>query len=196
MNKIEKVLDIDDSNFKWVQNFFENHSENKNLFGDNILNFIVYKNNPKLFVDKLEDTPFKKFKSDELIEKIYLCVKHLCEVFNIKQLWLMVYPPKTHLNFHVDHEKNRHVISFFNDERFFNYESYSTNLHELSIIYNKKLSEPNFNIDEFNTYFLNSHKNNKIISFDANSVYKFGNTLHTFYNGSDKLRINFVFEVI
>jgi hypothetical protein len=49
-------------------------------------------------------------------------------------------------------------------------------------------------LDNFNEYFL-SLGNSKIINLEKNSVYTFGNTIHTFVNGSDKLRCAFVFEI-
>ena len=36
----------------------------------------------------------------------------------------------------------------------------------------------------------------KITTLEPNCVYTFGNTLHTFYNGSNTKRINLVFEIV
>lgn len=110
----------------------------------------------------------------------------------------MIYPPKKFLNFHKDYGLNRHVISFTQNDRFFNYEVDDDLLmsHNFEIKLNEKFQFHIDTIDDFNDYFVNIDKSCKINVLNSNSVYTFGNTLHTFYNGSDKIRVNFVFEIV
>ena len=62
-------------------------------------------------------------------------------------------------------------------------------------MYTEKMKENINNIDVFNEFFLNfSPEHNKIRILKTNEVYTFGKSMHNFFNDSDKLRVNFVFE--
>ena len=54
----------------------------------------------------------------------------------------------------------------------------------------------NDDIDSFNQYYLNLDSSCKIESLDKNTVYTFGDSVHNFVNDSNKLRVNFVFELM
>jgi hypothetical protein len=63
-----------------------------------------------------------------------------------------------------------------------------------SSIYNTKLSEID-NIDEFNEYFVNE-PNCELSNLVEGSIYSFGETIHSFYNGStNKVRGAIVFDI-
>ena len=113
---------------------------------------------------------------------------HLIETQNISKMWLMLYSPKTKLKFHWDFFKCRHLVSLNENDRFFSYMSNSRNIDE----YNDWLEK--YSVDEFNDMFINDDKNNFVGSLKANIIYEFGNTLHTFVNDADELRINFIYE--
>ena len=59
-----------------------------------------------------------------------------------------------------------------------------------------KLKNCNDDVDSFNQNYLNLDSSCKIESLDKNTVYTFGDSVHNFVNDSNKLRVNFVFELI
>lgn len=201
MKKIEKILKINHPSFEWVTNFFKTTPIDVNHFNVTTNDFIYHnckfsKGNNVLI--NLEDSKINIFNNVNLIENLKYCIDFLNSKFELKFMWLMIYPPKTFLNFHKDHGKNRHVISFCENNRFFNYEVYDEKFLE-----NNKEKELNDllklninNIDAFNDFFKNQHEDCKITNLEPNSVYTFGNTLHTFFNGSDTIRVNLVFEIV
>ena len=134
------------------------------------------------------------FKDNKLTEELTKVVDYIKTIYNIKYLWIMVYSPESKLSFHWDHGKDRHVISLNRDERFFNYENGDG--QSKYNLYNEKLNEHKNDIDSFNEFFLKDSDHSTIHILDTKSVYVFGNSLHTFYNGSNKLRSALVFEII
>jgi hypothetical protein len=201
MEKIEKILEIDHPSFHKLKDFFESFNfYNTNL--PNLINndFIYYDGvSPKgseVVVD-IKKTVIGSLNNKLLIENISECVDHIKSIYNVKMIWLMTYPPKTWLNFHRDHGKNRHVVSFNHNDRFFSYEGYSDNMMigDTEMIINEKLKSLKDNIDEFNDYFLNYDSSCRISNLDPNCVYIFGNTIHNFINDSNQMRVNLVFEV-
>lgn len=197
--KIEKILEINHPSFEWVKNYFNTKNLN-NRINISTNEFIFHNvNYPKGLNNliKIEDSIFNSLNDNKLIEKLKECVEFLKTQFDIKFMWLMVYQPNSKLNFHQDHGKNRHVLSFIKNERFFNYEVLPFTSGEMGLedIFNNEIKKTT-DIDEFNKFFLNTHSDCKITTLEPNCVYTFGNTLHTFYNGSDTIRINLVFEIV
>ena len=198
MEKIQKILEINHPSFEWVSNFFKTNSKETNIQSND---FIYHNKNfssgNNVLID-IEESRINLLNDKMLINKLKECVDFLTTQFEIKFMWLMVYPPKTYLSFHKDHGKNRHVVSFCENDRFFNYEAYDVRFfnHEKELELNKILKENIDNIDSFNEYFKNLHKSCKITKLEPNSVYTFGDTLHTFFNGSDTIRVNLVFEIV
>lgn len=201
MEKIEKILEINHPSFEWVKDFFKNEKIDINHFPVTTNEFIFHNTDfPKgqNHLIELNESRLRIFNNDTLIDKVNECVNFLNEKFNLKFMWLMIYPPKTFLNFHKDHGKNRHVISFCDNDRFFNYEVYNDEFleNDKEKHLNEKLISNIDQIDTFNEYYKNLHDCCKITILDSNSVYTFGDTLHTFFNGSDTIRINLVFEIV
>ena len=98
------------------------------------------------------------------------------------------------LYFHIDHNKNRHIATINADPRFFSYSTTNGILFDKSEKYNAWLDE--YSIDDFNAKFIEDDELNYIKILDAKSIYTFGETLHTIVNASDKMRINFIFEIL
>jgi hypothetical protein len=201
MEKIKKILEINHPSFNVLKDFFESFDfysydlpkclNNQFIFYDGI--------SPKqneIVVD-IENTIMGSLKNQFVIDNVIESIEYIKSIYNVKMMWLMTYPPKTRLNFHRDYGKNRQVVSFNNHERFFSYEAYSEDImlgdHEMII--NEKLKELKDDIDSFNQFFLQYDESCHISNLDSNSVYVFGNTMHSFINDSDKLRVNLVFEV-
>lgn len=197
--KIDKILEINHPSFEWVKNYLsETNLDNKfnRLSNEFIFHNVDY---PKGINDliKTKDCILNVFGNDNLIQKLDECIEFLNTEFKLKFMWLMGYPPNGKLSFHKDYGKNRHVLTFTKNERFFNYEvkPYTSDEMGLEEIFNNELKKTN-NIDEFNNFFINTHTDCKITTLEPNCVYTFGDTLHTFYNGSNTKRINLVFEIV
>jgi hypothetical protein len=196
MNIIKKELIIDHPSFEKISDFFNSYELNEKKF--------PVSTNETLFVDPsvnsgnnhivtIEKSTLFNFKNDELNSYFHDSLNYIKSIYNIKILWLMIYPPKSRLFFHIDYEQNRHLLSFNENPRFFSYEC-----DKIGIIdeINEKLKNCNDDIDSFNQYYLNLDPNCKIESLDKNTVYTFGDSVHNFVNDSDKLRVNFVFELM
>jgi hypothetical protein len=153
-------------------------------------------------------TAFRYTTDDEIINNVDEIVNYLKNNYNVKAIWITLFPPNTHIQFHFDAsifltkddgsiftDKNRNVLTFNTNERFFTYENISLeNKFNQSSIYNTKLSEIT-NIDEFNEYFVNE-PNCEISNLEEGSIYSFGETIHSFYNGStNKVRAAIVFDI-
>jgi hypothetical protein len=153
-------------------------------------------------------TAFRFTTDDEIINNVDEIVNYLKENYDVKAIWFTLFPPNTHIQFHFDAsifltkddgsiftDKNRNVLTFNTNERFFTYENTSLeNKFNQSNIYNTKLSEID-NIDEFNEYFVNE-PNCEISNLEEGSIYSFGETIHSFYNGStNKVRGAIVFDI-
>jgi hypothetical protein len=201
MEKIKKILEISHPSFNILKDFFESFDYGSVDLPKTISNDFVYYDgvspkNQEIVVD-IERTLIGSLNNQIINDLLKESIEHLKSIYNIKMMWLMVYPPKTFLNFHRDHGKNRHLVSFNYNERFFSYEGYSNVMMfaDTENIITQRLIEQKDNIDEFNKYFLQYDESCRISNLDTNCVYIFGNTIHNFLNDSDKLRVNLVFEV-
>jgi hypothetical protein len=201
MEKIEKILEINHPSFEWVNNFFKTTPIDVPRFKTVSNDFIYHNKNFPCGINYLIDineSRINVLNNKMLIEKLKECVDFLSNQFELKFMWLMVYPPKTFLNFHKDNGKNRHVISFCENERFFNYEVSDDEFigANKDSTFNDMLKSSLNDINSFNEYFKNQHNSCEIKILETNSVYTFGNTLHTFFNDSDTIRVNLVFEIV
>ena len=207
MNEIKKIMEIEHESLDYISNFFDDfdfHNFNKNVceIGKTRNDLIYY--NPLVsirtyYYQPINTSIITQFGDEKLVIELETFVNHLKTIYNLKYLWLMVYPIKSKLNFHWDHGKNRHVISLNRNDRFFNYENNMKNRNgaqNLCELYNKKLEEQKDDIDSFNEFFLNESEFSTIHILDTKSVYVFGNSLHTFVNGSNKIRLALVFEIM
>lgn len=207
MNEIKKIMEIEHESLDYMSDFFDAfdfYNSNKNICQEGkIRNDLIYYN-PLASLRNNYYCPIEKsiivdFKDNKLTEELKTFVDYLKTIYNIKYLWLMVYSPTSYLNFHWDHGKNRHIISLNRNERFFNYENNTKihyNLQNLCDLYNEKFEQQKDNIDSFNDFFLNDSDLSTIHILDTKSVYVFGNSLHTFVNGSNKIRLALVFEIM
>lgn len=204
MEKIEKILEINHPSFEWIKNYFNNFNYSDfdySLFPTITNNLIRHNDNFPLngnILTKIRNTCINNFNNNEFINKLEECVDYLCSIYDIKYMWLMIYKPKSYLDFHWDRHGNRHIISFHKDERFFNYElnADSDQMMTEDVFFNTELKKNLDNIDKFNEFFLKQSNLCNIINFEPNCIYTFGKTLHTFYNDSNKIRINLVFEIV
>ena len=198
MNIIKKESTITHPSFEKISNFLDSFETNEKLFR--------ISTNDTLFVDSsydpgvnhivtIEKSTLFNFDNKELNGYFEDALNHIKSIYNIKILWLMTYPPKSHLFFHIDYEQNRHLLCFNENPRFFSYECGKNKMDSIVDI-NEKLINCNGDIDSFNQYYLNLDSNCKIDSLDKNTVYGFGDSIHNFVNDSNKLRINFVFELM
>ena len=200
-------MEIEHESLDYISNFFDDfdfHNFNKNVceIGKTRNDLIYY--NPLVsirtyYYQPINTSIITQFGDEKLVIELETFVNHLKTIYNLKYLWLMVYPIKSKLNFHWDHGKNRHVISLNRNDRFFNYENNMKNRNgaqNLCELYNKKLEEQKDDIDSFNEFFLNESEFSTIHILDTKSVYVFGNSLHTFVNGSNKIRLALVFEIM
>jgi hypothetical protein len=201
MEKIEKILEINHSSFNILKDFFETFDYYSVDLPNNIYNDFVYYDGvspkDKEVIKDIDLTPIGSLNNQIVNDSLKESIEHLKSIYNIKMMWLMSYPPKTFLNFHRDHGKNRHLVSFNHNERFFSYEGYSDFMmnEDTEMIINEKLKSFKDNIDQFNDYFLNYDESCRISNLDSNCVYVFGNTIHNFINDSNQLRVNLVFEI-
>jgi hypothetical protein len=207
MKEIKKIMEIEHESLDYISNFFDNFDYyNPNLdicsLGKIRNDLIYYNENVSLrnnYYCPIEKSIITQFKDKKLTGELTKFVDHLKTIYNLKYLWLMVYSPTSFLNFHWDHNKNRHIISLNHNERFFNYENNNAIRRVGSLkcdLYNEKLLEQKDNIDSFNEFFINDSKLSSIHVLDTKSVYVFGDSLHTFVNASDKLRSALVFEIM
>ncbi len=199
MEKIQKISELNLESALFIKKFLDEYEydelDNIGKKCELVLLNEKYKN-PEDYLNDINNTSFGFFKGGILLDPLKNTISKLKDTFNIKKLWIMSYPPKQRLDFHVDPNQNRHIVTFNNNDRFFSYEHFSNYLSDKSIFYNKKLIEYDYDIDLFNKFFVDDDTNSKITSLEPLSIYTFGNTLHTFYNGSEKLRINLVFEIV
>lgn len=199
-DNIKCVYEVENDHFDIISDYLNNLSE-KELSELSVLNnYLIYFNdeyftNTNEYFITFNKLPFLFDKN--IIPKFQNCVDFLNSKFKIKRMWAMVYPPKTYINFHKDYGQKRHIISFNENELFFNYESISLFVNDKMDFYTENLkiffNEP----QKFNELFLNDDVNNKIINLEKNKIYTFGDTVHSFFNAStDKHRFNIVFEVL
>lgn len=196
---MESILKIENEDFELISNFLKSQ-ENVTFDKEDltITNLLIYQDESILEnrhqIKHIKNLPVLFDERNEII--FQNCIDHLKKLFKIKKIWFMIYGPKTHLDFHIDNELNRHVVAFNDHEKFYNYNCYlGINMLEFDE-YTKKLKSLLNNPDEFNHYFLSQHYQNTIRIFKKNHVYQFSDVAHTFFNASkDKNRFNLVFEV-
>jgi len=199
MNRtIDKIADISHPSLDILKIYFENleldlnnlpPAQNITLYKKDGLD--KYQNN---IVENLYKNFITNYTPNYIIDEIYNFIEYLKSIYNVDIIWFMLYPPKSHLSFHIDPESNRHLINIYHNERFFNYESTELK-YDNADLYTQKMKENIDGIDSFNDFFLNylpEHNTIKII--EPNAIYTFGLSIHSFFNGSNKLRVNFVFE--
>ena len=200
-------MEIEHESLDYISDYFDNfdfYNSNKDVCAvGKIRNDLIYYNPlasiRTYYYQPINTSIITQFGDKKLVSELELFVNHLKTIYDLKYLWLMVYSPHSKLNFHFDHGKNRHVISLNRNERFFNYENNVKIRHgaqDLCDLYNKKLEEQKDDIDSFNEFFLNNSDMSTIHILDTKSVYVFGNSLHTFVNGSNKIRSALVFEIM
>jgi hypothetical protein len=209
MFEIKKIKSLDDKCVGNITDFLDSYTWDPKLFNVANNDTIYINENRKPdginILRSLDETEMYKFGNSELLDNLVRTIEVIKRDFNPSIIWLMTYPPNTRLNFHVDDSQDRHLVTFNQNDRFFNYEyirkqirlshfvyeneSYSDKEQEL----NNVLKDNNFNVDMFNQDFIKIG-NTQIINLDKNSIYSFGNSLHNFINGSNKLRMVLVFE--
>jgi hypothetical protein len=207
MNDIKKIMEIEHESLDYMSNFFDDfdfYNSDKDVCPvGNIRNDLIYYNPLSslrtYYYQPINTSIITQFGDKKLVSELVSFVDYLKTIYNLKYLWLMVYSPQSKLKFHWDHGKDRHIISLNHNERFFNYEN---NIHlrhgvqNLCDLYNEKLEEKKDDINSFNEFFLNESEFSTIHVLDTKSVYTFGNSLHTFVNGSNKIRSALVFEIM
>ncbi len=199
-NNIKSVYEIKNDYFNKVSDYLESLSDEHLSQLKVINNYLIYINkdyfnNKEKFVEKIEKIPF--LFNNKIVNDYKNCVEFLKNTFNIGRMWAMNYPPKLYLKFHKDHGLKRHVISFNENEMFFNYECYNMITDEKMSEYDQNLKNMKNDPLKYNEYFLNDNPKNRIINLEKNKIYSFGNCGHSFFNGAtNKNRFNIVFEII
>jgi len=194
MEGLTKITDINDVYLTKVTDYYNSEDFQSKSFLNHSVNYTIYNRDPN----------FKKVYSLDSIHEISYRVKDdltnfidsLKKLFNINILFYLEYAQKGEINFHIDRGLNRYILPLNDDVKFYNYECLlEQKLHEKGEIYNKMRKDFPENFDEFNEFFLNDSELNSIHNLKSGSVYSIGNSLHTFINASNKVRVNLVFEV-
>jgi hypothetical protein len=209
MFEIKKIKSLDDKCFSNITDFLDSYTWDSKLFSVANNDTIYINENRKPdginILRSLDETEMCKFGNSELLDNLVRTIEVIKRDFNPSIIWLMTYPPNTRLNFHVDDSQDRHLVTFNQNDRFFNYEYIRKQIRLIHFVYenesysdkeqelNNVLKDNNFNVDMFNQDFIKIG-NTQIINLDKNSIYSFGNSLHNFINGSNKLRMVLVFE--
>lgn len=195
---IEKVDEFNHPNLNYLKEYFDNFENSQSLFPSALIFTLYKKENFKRYdynqIDDLYESQLKNKISNKVFDKIYELVDYIKELYDIDILWLRLYNPQAYIEFHIDETSNKHCITLNGNERFFNYESAKSNYAD-NMLYTKKINEYSKDIDKFNEFFIEHNpEHNRIVNIESNSVYCFNFSLHSFYNGSDKLRVNLIFE--
>ena len=194
MEGLTKITEINDVYLTKVTDYYNSEDFQSKHFLNHNVNYIIYNKDPN----------FKKVYSLESIPEISYKVKddltnfidNLKKLFNIHILFYLEYTQRGEINFHIDRGLNRYILPLNDDIKFYNYECLlEQKLHEKGEIYNKMRKDFPENFDEFNEFFLKDSELNSIHNLKSGSVYSIGNSLHTFINASNKVRVNLVFEV-
>jgi hypothetical protein len=194
MEGLTKITNINDVYLTKVTDYYNSEYFQSKHFLNHNVNYIIYNRDPN----------FKKVHGLDSIHEISYQVKDdltnfidsLKKLFNINILFYLEYAQKGEINFHIDRGLNRYILPLNDDDKFYNYECLDEQkLNEKSEIYNKMRKDFPENFDEFNEFFLNDSELNSIHNLKSGSVYSIGNSLHTFINASNKVRVNLVFEV-
>lgn len=197
MDNIYKAFTIDpkfDSFLENVDDLYQTEENDKQtLIGFHYLYKRDGNVSNKFDTNDLNDPLFKLIFKDEMLTKLVELEQHIIQEYNPSAIWLIRYPPNTGLQgFHVDFDYNRHVMSLNDNPRFFSYET--TRFHDKLEEYNELYRELN-DIDKFNEHYINDLPENRLFVLDKGGIYNFGKTGHFFYNGSDKTRLAFVFDI-
>ena len=198
MFEIKKIESVNLDSLRLLSEYLKNYTIDVNLFRNADCNKLYMREDyihDHHFTMSIEKCELSKLKDKKILNYVEDIIEFLKTQYDARIIWLNIFPPNTKLNFHIDDHKNRHLLSLDENERYFNYEyvvTESISDQEIMRLLNNKLDVDD--LDNFNEYFL-SLGNSKIINLEKNSVYTFGNTIHTFVNGSDKLRCAFVFEI-
>lgn len=194
MEGLKKITEIDDVYLTKLIDYYNSEDFQSKHFLNRNVNYIIYNADPN----------FKRVWSLNSINEISYQVKddltnfidNLKKLFNIRILFYLEYMQKGEVNFHVDMGLNRFILPLNDDDKFYNYECLlEQKLYEKEGIYNKMRKDFPEKIDEFNEFFLNDSELNFVHNLKSGSVYSIGNSLHTFINASNKVRVNLVFEV-
>jgi hypothetical protein len=204
MEGLTKIMDINDVYLTKVINYYNSEYFKSKHFLNHNTNYIIYSKDPN----------FKKTHSLDSIRQIRYQVRddlnnfidNLKKLLDINRIFYLEYIPKGEVSFHIDRGLNRYILPLNDDNKFYNYEclleeklheksEIYNKLHEKSEIYNKMRKDFPEKIDEFNEFFLNDSELNSVHNLKSGSVYSIGNSLHTFINNSNKVRVNLVFEV-
>jgi len=194
MEGLTKIMDINDVYLTKVINYYNSKYFKSKHFLNHNTNYIIYSKDPN----------FKKTHSLDSIRQISHQVRddlnnfidNLKKLLDINIIFYLEYTPKGEVSFHIDRGLNRCILPLNDDNKFYNYECLlEQKLHEKGEIYNKMRKDFPEKIDEFNEFFLNDSELNSIHNLKSGSVYSIGNSLHTFINASNKVRVNLVFEV-
>lgn len=195
LNPIRIIEEINHESFEYFSNLIKNRKDINSRF-KSMQNITIQSTTDKNALD-FKKTMIKVFEDDKLIIEFSKILDYLNGKYEISDMWFMCYIPKSHLRgFHSDGNKNRHGIAFNENPKFYSYES---NLHKNLNLNNDDLSK-NFlenidDIEKFNEYFLTQDEC-YIHNFKKNVLYSFGQTHHTFYNNSDEIRWNLIFDII
>lgn len=197
MFQIKKIETLNLECVNSLENFLSNYSFDSELIGHSNCDKLYQREDytDDVFpITPIESSEFSKFKNEKILEDTNCIIEFLKIKYNARIIWLNTFYPNSILPFHIDHSKNRHILSLNDNERFFNYEYFRTASKTNNEVISELNEKLNVNdLDNFNEYFLN-YGYSKIINLDKNSIYSFGDTIHTFVNGSNKLRAAFVFE--
>lgn len=193
------IADIENENFNILNEYFDSLN-NSNYVDKGIRNFLIYADenylmNNKEYVENIEKLYILK-NNNNIRNTFNTSLEYLKSIFSIRRIWLMSYSPKSNISFHTDSGLKRHVISFNEDEMFFNYECSGGDLHNRNLSYTENLEKMIDDPLRFNEFFLKHDPNNKIINLKKNKIYSFGDCGHSFFNASNtKYRFNLVFEI-
>ena len=194
MEGLKKITEIDDVYLTKVIDFYNSDSFHSKRIINNNINYIIY--NADLNYKKVWNLKNIHEISYQIKDDLTNFIDNLKNLFNINILFYLEYAQKGEINFHIDRGLNRYILPLNDDIKFYNYECLlEQKLHEKGEIYNKMRKDFPENFDEFNEFFLNDSELNSIHNLKSGSVYSIGNSLHTFINASNKVRVNLVFEV-
>ena len=169
MFEVKKVKSLDNQCVSYITNFLDSYEWDSNIFpvANNEAIYINENRKPdNNTLRNLEETEIYKFGNSKLLNNLTESIEVIKRDFNPSIIWLMTYPPNTRLNFHVDDSQDRHIVTFNEDKRFFNYEYIRKQIKLSHFVYenesyldkekefNSTLKETNFNLDTFNENFL------------------------------------------
>jgi hypothetical protein len=194
MKPIEIIEEINHESFEYFSNLIKN-KKNINYIFDDMYNILIQSKTNKDVLN-YRMSKINLFEDEILILEFSKILDYLNTKYDIIDMWFMYYSPKSHLKgFHSDGDKKRYGIAFNNNPKFYSYEfNTHKNLNLNEEVISKKFIDNLNDIEKFNDYFLSQDECN-IHNFKKNTIYSFGNTHHTFYNNSDEIRWNLIFDI-